>query len=224
MRRCVIIPAWAPDGIRSVVTLTADDYIVCADGGYALAEREGIRPNALVGDFDSLAVPPAGLPEDCLLKRVKREKNETDTLLCLQLGMEVGCRSFVLAGGIGGRLDHTVANLQLLAYASQRGCALWMADRNNRVTAMEPGEMRIPRAEGFRLSVLAFTEQCKGVTLENVKYPLRDAILTQDYPLGISNEFLGEEAVIRLGEGRLLLILSRDSENSAQKTNNFPEK
>jgi thiamine pyrophosphokinase len=115
-----------------------------------------------------------------------------------------------MAGGIGGRLDHTVAHLQILAYASEHGLEMWMMDLNNRVTMMEPGEKRIPRAEGFKLSVLSYSDRCLGVTIENVKYPLKDAELTNAFPLGISNEFEGEEALIRLKEGRLLILLSRD--------------
>lgn len=210
MRRCVIIPAWAPDGIRDVVSLRNDDFIVCADGGYIPAQRENIVPHALVGDFDSLGKLPDDLPPECHILRAEREKNETDTFLCLQTGLDAGCSSFVVAGGIGGRLDHTVANLQLLVYAVRRGFSMWMMDKHNRVTAMEPGEMRIPRLDGFKLSVLSYAGRCEGVTLEHVKYPLRDAVLTEDFPLGISNEFMGSEAIIRLKTGCLLVFLSMD--------------
>jgi len=115
LRRCVIIPAWAPDGIRDVVDLQPDDFILCADGGYNLAMRENISPNAVIGDFDSLEQAPENLPEGCQIVQAAREKNETDTFLCLSYGMQAGFRSFIVAGGIGGRLDHTLANLQLLA-------------------------------------------------------------------------------------------------------------
>lgn len=212
MRRCVIIPAWAPDGIRDVVELREDDFIVCADGGFLPAQREKIVPHALVGDFDSLGKVPDDLPPTCRVLRVEREKNETDTFLCLQCGLDAGCGSFVVAGGIGGRLDHTVANLQLLFYAVRRGFPIWIMDKHNRVTAMEPGEMHIPRQEGFKLSVLAYAGRCEGVTLENVKYPLLDAVLTDDFPLGISNEFMGPEAVIRMKTGSLIVFLSRDKD------------
>jgi thiamine pyrophosphokinase len=212
VRRCVIIPAWAPDGIRDVVALREDDFIVCADAGYIPAQRENIVPHALVGDFDSLGKVPDDLPPKCRVLKVEREKNETDTFLCLQCGLDAGCSSFVVAGGIGGRLDHTVANLQLLFYAVRRGFSMWMMDKYNRVTAMEPGEMHIPRQEGFKLSVLAYAGRCEGVTLENVKYPLFDAVLTDDFPLGISNEFIGPEAVIRLKTGCLIVLLSRDKD------------
>ncbi len=212
VRRCVIIPAWAPDGIRDVVSLRADDLIVCADGGYALARRENIVPHVLVGDFDSLGRLPDDVPPGCRVIPAQREKNETDTFLCLQCGISEGCDTFLIAGGIGGRLDHTVANLQLLVYAARRGYSMWMTDKHNRVTAMMPGFMRVPRAEGFKLSVLAYAGQCAGVTLQHVKYPLLDAVLTEDFPLGISNEFDGPEAEISLKEGCLLVFLSRDVE------------
>ncbi len=210
MRRCVIIPAWAPDGIRSVVDLKPDDFIICADRGYVLAIQEGIEPDLLVGDFDSLNKPLYDLPIKCRIIQAACEKNETDTLLCLQYGIEAGYTSFVLAGGIGGRLDHTMANVQVLVYALYHGVDLWMVDKCNRISAMGPGEKRIPRTEGFKLSVLAYAAKCEGVTLKNVKYPLENAILTSDFPLGISNEFAGPEAVITLKHGCLLILLSCD--------------
>jgi thiamine pyrophosphokinase len=206
----VIIPAWAPDGIRDVVSIREDDFIVCADGGYKAALKEGIVPHALVGDFDSLGKVPDDIPPGCRVLKAEREKNETDTFLCLQCGMEAGCGSFAVAGGIGGRLDHTVANLQLLFYAVRRGFPMWMMDRDNRVTAMGPGKIHIQCLDGFKLSVLAYAGRCEGVTLEDVKYPLCEAVLTDDFPLGISNEFMGPEAVIRLKSGYLLVFLSRD--------------
>ena len=213
--RCVIITAWAPDGIRDVVGLAPDDFIICADGGYALAQRENILPNSVVGDFDSLGKMPEDLPEGCQIIQAAREKNETDTFLCLSHGMQAGFRTFAVAGGIGGRLDHTVANLQLLAYAARRGLNMWMMDANNRVTAIGPGEKRIAKIPGWKLSILAHDKACYGVTLQNVKYPLKDAVLTNEFPLGISNEFEGPEAIITLKEGLLLLFVSRDAAISA---------
>ena len=206
----MIIPAWAPDGIRDVVELQPEDFILCADGGYDLAMQENIFPNAVIGDFDSLEQAPKNLPEGCQIVQAAREKNETDTFLCLSYGIQAGFRSFIVAGGIGGRLDHTLANLQLLAYAANHGLDMWMVDANNRVTAMCPGKMRIERVPGWKLSVMAHEKTCKGVTLENVKYPLQDAVLTNEFPLGISNEFTGTEAIITFKEGLLLLFVSRD--------------
>ena len=209
--RCVIIPAWAPDGIRDVVAIRPDDFVLCADGGFALALRENIIPNAVIGDFDSLGKVPGDFPESCKVIQAAPEKNETDTFLCLSYGMQAGFHSFMVAGGMGGRIDHTLANLQLLAYAANHGLDMWMADANNRVTAMCPGEKRIKRILGWKLSVLAHEKACKGVTLENVKYPLRNAVLTNEFPLGISNEFAGPEAIITLEDGLLLLFVTRDA-------------
>ena len=209
--RCVIIPAWAEHGIRNVVDLQPDDYILCADGGYALAMRENIYPNVVIGDFDSLGKIPKELPDGSQLVKAAQEKNETDTFLCLSYGIQAGFRSFVVAGGIGGRLDHTLANLQLLAYAANHGLDMWIMDANDRVTAMCPGEKIIAKVPGWKLSVLAYDKICKGVTLKNVKYPLQDAQLSNDFPLGISNEFAGKEASISLKEGMLLLFVSRDA-------------
>lgn len=213
MNRCVIIPAWAPDGVREIVSLTDDDYVICADGGYDLALREGILPHMLVGDFDSLDVENLTLPHAIKVVRTPKEKDETDTLLCLQRGMALGFVDFVIAGGIGGRLDHTLANLQLLAYGAHNGIHVWLMDRNNRVTMLMPGQIMVPRQDGYKLSVFSYWEKCEGVTLEKVKYPLQEAVLESDYPLGVSNEFISDTAVVRFSKGRLLLVLSRDGDH-----------
>lgn len=207
MSRCIIITPLAPDSMERLVSIEKGDLVLCADGGYDAARRQGIKPDMVLGDFDSIRAPQVG---DCPVTRVSRHKDETDTFLCLRAGMEKGCRSFIILGGLSGRLDHTMANLQLMAYGREKGLDVWILNENNMACMLGPGEHRIPRREGVKLSLFSYTEKCTGIHLSGVEYPLENAELTFTFPLGVSNEFKAGEAAIRFESGLLLLILSRE--------------
>lgn len=206
-KRCVIICAFQAGSIRSAAALRPDDFILCADAGYALARAERIRPDLVIGDFDSLQSPGS---LDCPYIELPRQKNDTDTMACVKYGIEKGFDAFLIVGGIGGRLDQTLANVQTLAYACARGKTIAMTDGQNYVTMIQNASLRLPRKEGFYLSLLSYSQVCRGVFAAGVKYPLENADLTQAFPLGVSNEFAGEEAEISVREGWLLILLSRD--------------
>ena len=209
VKRCIIIPAWVPDCFSEIVSIESDDIIICADGGYLAAQREGIIPQLIIGDFDSMPMDAV----DCCninIQKAAVEKDETDTFLCMQKGIELGCSHFLLVGGFGGRWDHTLAHFQIMAWATRRGFDFEIRGIGNSVSMMLPGERELVRQEGYKLSILAYGGKAEGVTLSNVKYPLCDAILSDDYPLGISNEFLHGNAYISFKSGLLLIFLSKD--------------
>ncbi|MDR1953194.1 MAG: thiamine diphosphokinase [Clostridiales Family XIII bacterium] len=237
--RCVIIAAYQSARISDSVDIGADDLILCADGGYAHARAEGITPHVLIGDFDSLTADE--VTEGVEVIRLDTEKDYTDTLACAKYGIGKGIDDFVIVGGIGGRFDHTVANLQTLSFLTDMRCRAWIADGKNRATMVDsvkknPYEL-IAEIEGpvvdalgsdfgeesacgsivldaradYKFSVYSYEERSTGVNISGAKYPLNDAVLTQSFPIGTSNEFLGTTPVtISVKHGRLLVILSRD--------------
>lgn len=208
MRRCIIVTSYLTNPIRKSVKLQPDDYIICADGGYVHALREGIRPDVIIGDFDSAACPSGEIGNIVVHPS---EKDDTDTLLCLKYGIEKGFNVFGIIGGTGGRLDHTMANIQTLAYGLERGKYVVMMDGTNIVTLVGPGTMVMPRRCGYKVSLLSYSEYCKGVSIRGVKYPLNQALLENSFPLGVSNEIVGEEAIISLERGTLAVMLSKDA-------------
>lgn len=207
MKRCVIIAACMQDKISEVVNLCTDDFIICADGGYSAAAAEDITPNLVLGDFDSLCTE---VPQGIEVERVAAEKDDTDTLLCLKRGIDMGFDEFVILGGMGGRLDHTIANLQAAAYGRQRGCFVLLASKRNLAAVIADETVNIPRMDGWKLSVFAFGARCEGVCEAGVKYPLNDAVLENTFPIGVSNEITGEYAEVSCKNGQLLIILSKD--------------
>lgn len=214
-RHCTIITAYNPNGLPELVRRQEDSFIICADGGFLYARREGLRPHLIIGDFDS--APAGTLPENdpffegVPIVHVPSEKDDTDTMLCVKKGLELGMDRFLIAGGIGGRLDHTIANIQSLAYLREHGADAVMADPENRVMVAAPGTLLLEREPGFKFSLFAYSDKCSGVTLRGAKYPLDDALLEQSFPIGVSNEFAEDTVSVTFTEGRLLVIMSSGS-------------
>ena len=177
------------------------DLVIAADGGHRHLARIGVRPDVVVGDFDSLAEPPDGAE----VVRLPAEKDETDMLAAIRLGLARGFRLFKLYGGTGGRLDHTVANLQLLCHLSLRSARGYLVDESCVFTAITDGELRFDASSSGVLSVFAPLNEALGVALEGLKYPLKDATLRGDYPLGVSNAFTGRPARVSVASGTLLV-------------------
>ena len=211
-KRCVIICAFQTGKIEDAVKLGPDDFILCADAGYAYAKAENIRPDLVIGDFDSMSRSFL----DCAFIELPREKDDTDTMACLKYGIEQGFQKFMIVGGIGGRLDQTLANVQVLAYACGLGKSAAMTNGQNDVMMIQNSSLRIPARKGYYLSLLAYTDVCRDVSVSGVKYPLQNARLTQEFPIGVSNEFCSNAAEISVREGKLLILLSKDREAGAE--------
>ena len=200
-RRCVIFAARCEGDPQSAYVPRPDDFILCADGGWKLARAAGARPHQVIGDFDSSEVP-SGVE----VLRYPVEKDDTDTMLCLKRGLALGIEDFLIVGGFGGRLDHTLANLQTLGYATRRGARIEMTDGLSWATAIEGSALRVPRRPG-KLSVFALDSECAGVTIRGAKYEVEGATLTSAFPLGMGNDFAGEYAEIAVEAGTLLVIV-----------------
>ena len=182
------------------------EYVIACDRGYEHARRAGIRPDLVVGDLDSCRVElESGVP----LRRLPVEKDDTDTLLCMKKGLAMGLDDFAIVGGFGGRLDHLLANLQSLAFAAARGASVRIESPDTEIRTLRNGSLRLPRREGYSLSVFAVDGVCRGLCIRGAKYTLEDAELRPDFPLGASNEWSAEEAEITLREGTLLIVESR---------------
>ncbi|MBO5339628.1 MAG: thiamine diphosphokinase [Oscillospiraceae bacterium] len=184
------------------LTPRPDDLLIAADGGLPAVERMGLAPHLVVGDFDSLGKAPSH-PNTIVLPR---EKDVTDMHAAINLGLERGYRRFALYGGTGGRLAHTLANLQLLDGLARQGCRGFLIGEGTVATAVHNGTLDLPaRMQGY-LSVFCSSGMAEGVTLSGLKYELNDAQLTGSFPLGVSNEFVGVDAHIQVKSGTLLVL------------------
>lgn len=217
LNRCIIITSYQSASLRESFSFHKDDFIICADGGYSFARLEGLRPNVVIGDFDSIDfsrietdLRNEGTGSGCVVVRVAAEKDDTDTMICLKYGMDKGFSEFFILGGLGGRLDHTIANLQTMSHAIDHQGTIWFLDGKNKATLRNPGKVTIQKLEGFKISLFAFGDSCNGVSIQGVKYPLENCMLSHSFPLGVSNEFVEGNAEISHTAGKLLIILSQD--------------
>lgn len=199
MKRCFIFAAGTFYGLRE--RPTPDDLVIAADAGYRACQTAGITPDLLLGDFDSMDQPP----DFSNVLRSPVEKDDTDTMLAIKNALEKGCGEVYLYGGTGGaRLDHTLANLQSLLYLRRRGARGWMYDRDFLWTVIENETLTVERTvEWGLLSAFCLGADASGVDEEGVQYPLKNAVLTAEFPLGVSNHILEPRARISVRQGAL---------------------
>lgn len=200
MKRCFIFAAGTFYGLRERPDIPGD-LVIAADAGYRICLREKIVPDLLLGDFDSME-PPADAAHIC---RLPVEKDDTDTLAALRVGLERGCTDFLIYGGTGGkRLDHTLANLQSLLFLRRRGGRGWLYGDDFLWTVIENGSITVQRTvEWGLLSVFCLGDRAEGVNEAGVQYPLENAVLGPDFPIGVSNHILDPAARISVGRGAL---------------------
>ncbi len=180
------------------------DLVIAADGGWETCRRLGITPDLLLGDFDSLGA----VPDFAHIRRVPVEKDDTDMMLAVKEGLAAGRRTFHLYGGMGGaRTDHTVANLQTLLYLARRGARGFLYGHGEIYTAVCDGSYTWAAREEGILSVFCLGPDAQGVTISGGQYPLEDAVLTAEFPLGVSNHFIGHPITVSVEQGSLLMGL-----------------
>ncbi len=179
------------------------DYVIAADRGFDSLMAYGVTPDLAVGDFDSLG----HRPNHPNVIQLPTEKDDTDMVYALREGLGLGYRRFVLLGGVGGRLEHTLANLQLLDWLTTNGAQGVLAGEKTVATCIRDGDsLTFPATlEGY-LSVFCNSGSAEGVTLSGLKFPLDKAELAGSFPLGVSNQFQGQEATVTVEKGSLLLL------------------
>lgn len=182
-----------------------DDLVIACDGGYEHCRKWKIRMDLVVGDFDSLRF----IPDHPHVVALKPEKDDTDTGCAAMIGLERGYREFVIYGGTGGRISHTIANIQLLSDLARKGCHGTLMGKDAWYRVIRNEEIRFGKECAGYLSVFCLGDKAFGVYESGLKYRLEDATLTKEYPVGVSNEFVGTESRVSVREGMLLLIGER---------------
>lgn len=211
---------------------TAEDLVIAADAGLRYLEQCGIAADLIIGDFDTLENAPSGTNVITL----SCEKDDTDMLAAVREGIKAGYTEFHLYGGTGGRIDHTIANLQVLAYLAENGWKGYLHCPQNSfvrpvdkepkkagnsetsgnmpgsesiITAVTNGELCFSSFPSGYISVFSYSAKSEGVYLQGLKYPLADAMLTNTFPIGTSNEFIGEKSRISVKNGTLMIVFPR---------------
>ncbi len=203
MATCYIIGAgeFTPRDLRP----QKGDLLIAADGGFRALDQMGFKPDLLMGDLDSLG--SYQLPDDLRLEQFPVEKDDTDTGIALAYGWEAGYRDFALYGCSGGRVDHLLANWQSMGRMSRMGAKIRMIAPDYDAYAITNDSLLLPsRPAGTLISIFCHGSRAHGVTLSGLQYPLQNAALTCDHPLGVSNHHLEKDAFVSVEDGTLLII------------------
>jgi len=210
MNNIVIITSYIDTNMSLFPLVKNTDFVICLDGGYDIAAAEHILPDLIMGDMDSLE---GNLPENVPIERFKPEKDYSDLELALKKAAQLNAVNVTVIGGIGGRLDHTIANIQLLSQYTNCFDSLIMKDGRNKCFVINENQKKgiaLPYDDNSYFSVFSLSEKCTGLTINNAKYPLTDYTLPRTGSLCVSNEFIGEkDAVISIENGTLLVIISK---------------
>jgi len=187
------------------------DIVICADGGADHARRFGIKPDYLIGDFDSVNNSNLNYFREIgtNILTFPAEKDMTDTELAVEFAIEKGASKVIIIGGIGTRFDHTLANVFILRKLLSLGIKGIIADENNEITLID-SSIKLQKEESSKISVLPLTSRVEGITNKGLYYKLDNFTLDMGSSRGISNEFISDTAEISIKKGLLLVIKSRD--------------
>ena len=209
--KCIVI--CAGDLTLGEIPVGEEDLVIAVDGGLDYCAVLNVEPDLILGDFDSLSEEECAaveqleqqIPERVI--RLQREKDETDGLAALQEGLKRGYTEFRIYAGTGGRFDHTLANIQCLLYLKNRGASGYLVDGTGMMLVIKNEAVHFRRNLKGTLSLFSMVEESKGVTIRGMKYELEHASVRNDFPIGISNEFIGQEAEILVEDGTLVCML-----------------
>lgn len=196
---CYIVAA----GEKTQLTFapTKFDYVIAADGGYDYIKESGISPDLLIGDMDSIAFVPEGIET----VKLQGMKDDTDTMAAIRIGIEKGYETFHIFCATGGRRQsHAVANVQALVFLAKQGKRGFLFSDKGTMTVIHNDTIILSNRKSY-ISVFAMCEKVKA-TIEGLRYNIQDVVLSNDFPIGTSNEFIGESAKITAKEGSLLVV------------------
>jgi thiamine pyrophosphokinase len=203
MKKSCIIAGGVCDGTLILKDPTA--YYIAADSGLNTMTAQGITPDLIIGDFDSFK---GVLPGNIETITLPRQKDETDTISAVLEGFKRGYTDFSLYGVIGGRFDHTFASIQTLLFIQSRGGHGRIFTQGGCIFTLDKGDYTVKKTRGY-ISLFSLTDTAV-ISTEGLKYNLQEYPLNKNYPQGVSNEFLSDEAKIHIKSGILLVIFSTE--------------
>lgn len=211
MKKCVIVGAGDFFSLRNPIE--NDTYVIAADGGFDYLKRESIKPNLVIGDMDSTGfdiIDANAIVLPC-------QKDDTDMLAAIRQGLDKGYRYFEMYGALGGRLDHTIANIQCLLFLKNNGAHGIIYGKEDSLQLIRNEKIDFDEYKRGYISVFAYGGEAKGVTEKGLMYEVADVTLIPSIPIGVSNEFIGKKAYVEVKEGNLLIHIQKDIERTGAK-------
>lgn len=200
-----------------------DDYVIAVDGGFDYLLQANISPDLIIGDFDSVSschISKTELIPDCETLSFPPEKDYTDMHLGVKEGIIRGFDTFVIYGGLGGRIDHSLANIQLLAWLSGQGMSGYLIGSGQVITSItntsfSAGNKNIQDniinalfspVSGRYISIISHSDISEGVTIKGLRYETDKTTLTNTFALGTSNNYTGSDYIISVKNGTLIIV------------------
>ena len=181
------------------------DILIACDKGYGYAKNMKLTPDVVIGDFDSFT---GVIDPDIKVLRYPIEKDDTDTMLAVKYALNEGCDRIVICSALGGRMDHTIANIQSMAYAASHGALCEIMSENEYMRTFTGGKTRVKERDGYSISLFSLSDECKDLSIEGAKYNLKNATLTNIFPLGYGNSREHDYVTISMSSGILLIVES----------------
>src|SRR3990172_11397496 len=184
-----------------------NDLIIWADGGLKFAKKLGLKPDALIGDFDSLKEKEILEAErrGARILKFTPEKDKTYTQLALEYAISSGAKEIIMLGSLGGRIDHLLANLHLLKLGTEKGVEIRVVDENNEIRLIDSA-ITFKTKRGETLSLLPFSDKVTGIYTEGLKYSLENGTMVSGNPYGVSNVAVSSKVRIKIRSGLLMMI------------------
>ena len=212
MSKCILV--CAGDLTVGSIPISEGDFVIAVDGGLMYCESLGVEPDLIVGDFDSITDSFVGAlaeieknnPEKVV--RLNTMKDDTDTMAALKIGIEKGFEVFYMYGCGGGRLEHTIANIQSLIYLKDRDLKGYIMEGEGMTFVMRDESVSFKETMEGYVSLFSLDPKITGVTEKGLKYGLDNAELTYGFPLGVSNEFTGVKSDITVESGTALVVVN----------------
>lgn len=185
------------------------DCVIACDRGYENALKMGLKPDLVIGDFDSCG---KAVEDGIQIQKLSPIKDDTDTISAVKYALKEGYKNITVCCAFGGRFDHSYANVQTALYILEHGVRPVICGSGTELYAIHNGSIRISKKEGCYLSVFSASDKCEGVSISGTAYELSDAALTNSYPLGVSNEWTADEAQISVKSGTLVVVISKNTD------------
>lgn len=184
------------------------DYLIACDKGVLYSEKMGIRPDIIMGDFDSFTGDIPKCFGGIEIERHPVMKDDTDTMLAIKHALGKGYEHIVITSALGGQMDHTIANIQSLAYIAEHGGVGEIISEKEHIMTLT-GTVLLRRRDGFSLSLFSLTDKCEGLGIKGAKYNVDNITLTNKFPLGHGNSFVEDTVEISVRSGILLIVESK---------------
>jgi thiamine pyrophosphokinase len=209
MRAIIVANGYVAKGETAQDLVQPNDCVIAADGGAVIALRLGLEPQMIIGDLDSLPADVRSRLEErgCEFLEHPARKDETDTELAIRYALDRGAQEIVLLGAIGGRLDHTLANVLLLGMPELAGIRARIVAGNTETWLIRSGEeLEIHGQPGDTVTLLPLGQDAVGVTTAGLEWALDDDTLAFGPARGVSNVMTTETARVALREGLLWVL------------------